>query len=155
MAPNKGVKRGLGLAEVLPNIPGIDGAVILKDHTKPGGLNWVPLGLVVAKTASYTFVNSDRSRTFVFNGSGLSALLPSVAPTNPWMLTIINENSTSLTVNFNGLNGNGSASNIILAQNQAGTAAIIAAVGAGDGHEQSRTLAVCGLADGNICRPRA
>lgn len=55
-------------------------------------------GNVVYRTASYTILSADGGTVQVFNGSNLTATLPGSAPGMPWEITIINDNSTALTV---------------------------------------------------------
>ena len=86
--------------------------------TGAGGAAGLGFGSVLAKTANYTVASGDNGSEITFNGSSLTAKLPATAPASPWMVTLINLNATTLTVDPNGLNLNGSASTITIGQNQ-------------------------------------
>ena len=78
-----------------------------------GGLN--------SQTASYTLVSGDGGKIVSFNGSSLTATLPSPPPSSAWKATVQNLSTSSLTVSRNGLLINGGTSNITLTQYQAVT----------------------------------
>lgn len=73
---------------------------------------------VNAQTSSYTLLSGDAGKLVTFNGSSLTATLPSSPPSSTWCARIQNLNSTSLTVSRNGLTINGGTSNLTLLQYQ-------------------------------------
>ncbi len=82
------------------------------------GSSGLGFGNVVTKTTNYTIVSGDNGTEITFNGSNLTAKLPATAPAQPWMVTVINLNASSLTLDPNGLTLNGSVSTSSIAQNQ-------------------------------------
>src|SRR3990167_8057561 len=97
---------------------GSTGAGGAQGSTGATGSSGLGFGNVVAKTADYLIVSGDNGKEITFDGINLTATLPGTAPSSPWIVTIINLNSSALTVDPNGLNLNGSASTISLAQNR-------------------------------------
>ena len=91
----------------------------LRAHSSAAtGLAWDSLAVPVSQTTNYTLATTDDQTVQKFNGSSLTATLPASAPSAPWMATIVNINSTALTVSPNGLTLNGSSSSLSLAQNE-------------------------------------
>lgn len=81
---------------------------------------FIPFGGVNSQTATYVIQASDVGKLVVMNCSACTASLPSSIPTGynaQWAVWILNLNSTPLTVNPNGLQLNGSSSNITLNTN--------------------------------------
>lgn len=76
------------------------------------------IGGVSVKTTNYAPVTSDSGTLLSFNGSNLTATLPSPPPNSKWTIFVQNLNSTNLTINPNGLNIDGSGLNLTLGQNQ-------------------------------------
>lgn len=76
---------------------------------------------VNAQTAGYTLLSGDAGKLVTFNGSSLTATLPSSPPSSTWCVNIQNLNSSSLTVSRNGLTINGGTSNLTMAQFQVAT----------------------------------
>jgi len=74
-------------------------------------------GSVSTKTGNYTSVEDDSGQTIVLNGTSITLTLPAAPPNTNWNITVININSTSATISRNGLNINGAAANLTLAQN--------------------------------------
>lgn len=108
-----------GLVEVLcvcPNSTDINVSVL--SNPGPAGPSGLGFGNVVSETANYTIVSSDNGSIFAFNGSSLTATLPATAPSEPWMVAIINQNGTSLTISPNGRQLNGATSSITIVTNQ-------------------------------------
>src|SRR3990167_7802461 len=97
---------------------GSTGAGGAQGSTGATGSSGLGFGNVVAKTADYLIVSGDNGKEITFDGINLTATLPGTAPSSPWIVTIINLNSSALTVDPNGLTLNGSASTISLAQNR-------------------------------------
>ncbi len=87
--------------------------------TASGGGSGVGFGNVVSKTANYTVLSTDSGSVLAFNGSSLTATLPSSVPAQPWMVVVLNENVSNLILSPNGKNLNGSGASLGLAQNQA------------------------------------
>ncbi|MCU1273767.1 MAG: hypothetical protein JWO48_1198 [Bryobacterales bacterium] len=76
------------------------------------------IGGVNAKTANYTAVAGDDGKLVSMNGTTLTLTLPASPPSSTWKIFIENINSTALTVSRNGLNIDGTATNLTLNQNQ-------------------------------------
>jgi hypothetical protein len=51
---------------------------------------------VFMQTANYQILSTDIGKTLTFNGTSLTATLPSTAPAEPWSVTVINLSATSL-----------------------------------------------------------
>lgn len=86
--------------------------------TGPTGPTGLGFGSVVAKTTSYTILTGDNGSVLTFTGTGLTASLPASAPASPWMVTVINLGSGTLTVAPNGRTLNGSSSSLTVAVGQ-------------------------------------
>lgn len=78
---------------------------------------------MVPKSSNYTLLTTDAGFIFPFNGSSLTATLPSTLPTMPWVVEIKNLNATQLVIGRNGNTINGVAANLTLEQYQAATCA--------------------------------
>jgi hypothetical protein len=72
---------------------------------------------VNSQTVTYTAVAGDNGKIVSMNGSSITLNLPASPPASPWGIFVENLNASTLTVNRNGLNIDGVASNITLAQN--------------------------------------
>ena len=80
---------------------------------------WIPTpGGVNSQTVSYLALNADNGKTIVMNGSSLTLTLPNPPPSNNWKIFVSNLALSSLTVSRNGLNIDGAAANLSIAQNQ-------------------------------------
>lgn len=78
----------------------------------------VTIGGVNAQTANYTAVSGDNGKLISFNSSSSVTLtLPSAAPSSSWFVAVENIGSGTLTVSPNGLDIDGSSSNLTLSQN--------------------------------------
>jgi hypothetical protein len=53
---------------------------------------------VFAETANYQISSTDIGKTLTFNGTSLTATLPTTAPAEPWSVTVINLSATSLSL---------------------------------------------------------
>jgi hypothetical protein len=83
-----------------------------------GGGSGIGFGSVVYHLGSYTIEDGDNGNVQVFDGANAVATLPSSLPSQPWMVPIINESSTLLTVTpAGGLHMNGSGASVTLDQN--------------------------------------
>lgn len=71
-----------------------------------------------SQTANYTAVSGDNAKLISMNGSSLTLTLPASPPSSTWVIFVENRNSTALTVSRNGLNIDGAAANLTVAQNQ-------------------------------------
>lgn len=76
------------------------------------------IGGVAVKTASYTAVASDLGLLLSFNSaSAVTLTLPAAPPSMKWKIAVQNVGAGALTVSPNGLNLDGAASSLTLAQN--------------------------------------
>lgn len=76
-------------------------------------------GGVNAQTASYTAVSGDSGKLISFNSaSAITLTLPSAPPSSSWWVAVENIGTGTLTISRNGLNIDGSATNLTLTQNQ-------------------------------------
>ena len=78
-------------------------------------------GGVNAQTGNYTLAASDNGGLVTMNGTSITATLANAPPTSKWCATILNLNSSALTVARNGLQINGGTANVTLQQYQAQT----------------------------------
>lgn len=90
-----------------------DGTNYFTERGAPGD------GGVNTQTVNYTAVQSDNGKLISFNsGSALTLTLPSSPPNNKWHIGVESIGAGALTISPNGLNLDGSASSLVIAQDQ-------------------------------------
>lgn len=87
-------------------------------NTVDSGIGCNGGGGVTAKATNYTLLSTDSGKLVTFNGSSLTATLPSPVPSTTWTVGIKNLHTSALTISRNGLTINGGTSNITLQQYQ-------------------------------------
>jgi hypothetical protein len=99
-------------------VPQSDNGVPFQDVS-----NYVPnTGGAAVKTTSYTAVAGDCGKIISFNSaSALTLNLPATIPFGQWTLQVQNIGAGTLTVNRNGLNIDGAATNLTLSQGSGAT----------------------------------
>lgn len=121
-----------GVLTVNPNGLTIDGSssniLCVKDEgffISTDGTNYFtsrgrpPIGAVNSQTTNYTAASNDYGKLISFNSaSAVTLTLPAAPPSPRWFIFIENVGAGLLTVNRNGLNIDGAATNIFLSQNQ-------------------------------------
>ena len=86
----------------------VDGTTI----TAAAGIISAASGGVNSQTANYLATPGDNGKTIVMNGTSLTVTLPAVPPSATWNCHIVNLAATTLTINPNGLQLNGTISNL-------------------------------------------
>jgi hypothetical protein len=100
---------------------GSNGQVLTADSAQTDGIKWATAasgaGGVSVKTADYTAVSGDSGTLLVMNSASAHTItLPAAPPSATWFIAIQNIGAGVLTVARNGLNIDGAAANLTLAQ---------------------------------------